>query len=250
MRSSALARVRLPGSLVDLFRRRKRRGGLRGRAMARDCRGDPMSPPAPTVLAALAVSATTVAPQMPAFSSRVEAVRVDALVRERGQCAWAGAADFEVFDNGVPQQVDLVTFERLPLKAVLALDMSDSVAGERLGHLRAAGGALDQLAPKDERRSSPSATWYARCGPDHGPGRCARGAGAGVRRGPDRARGRNLHGHGARRNRRRANRDRFSDGLDTSSGCRPTPYSRRRGEPSGVVLRVGRREAQATFIAN
>jgi VWFA-related protein len=82
----------------------------------------------------------------------VEAVRVDALVTERGQLVRGlRAGDFEVLDNGVPQQVDLVTFERLPLNVVLALDMSDSVAGDRLDHLRAGGLAmLDQLAPIDE----------------------------------------------------------------------------------------------------
>jgi len=104
------------------------------------------------VLAALAVSATAAAPQTPAFSSRVEAVRVDVLVRERGQIVRGLVpSDFELADNGVPQEVDLVTFERLPLKVVLALDMSDSVAGERLEHLRAAGvSLLDQLEPHDE----------------------------------------------------------------------------------------------------
>ena len=43
-------------------------------------------------------------------------------------------------DNGVPQQVDLVSFDEIPLNVILALDMSDSVAGERLEQLRGAGG--------------------------------------------------------------------------------------------------------------
>ena len=47
-----------------------------------------------------------------------------------------------MLDNGVPQQVDLVSFEQIPLNVVLALDMSDSVAGDRLEHLRGAGAAL------------------------------------------------------------------------------------------------------------
>ena len=53
-----------------------------------------------------------------------------------------GPSDFEVLDNGVPQQVDLVSFDQIPLNVILALDMSDSVAGERLDHLRGAGAAL------------------------------------------------------------------------------------------------------------
>ncbi len=90
--------------------------------------------------------------QAPVFSSRVEAVRVEVLVTDRGRLVRGlRPGDFEVFDNGVAQQVDLVAFERLPLNVVLAFDMSDSVAGERLEHLRAAGGALlDQLTDADE----------------------------------------------------------------------------------------------------
>jgi VWFA-related protein len=82
----------------------------------------------------------------------VDAVRVDVLVTDHGQLVRGlRAVDFDVLDNGVRQQVDLVTFERLPLNVVLALDMSDSVAGDRLDHLRAGGLAvLDQLAPADE----------------------------------------------------------------------------------------------------
>jgi VWFA-related protein len=86
------------------------------------------------------------------FTSRVEAVRVDVLVTDHGRLVRGlRPSDFDVLDNGVAQQVDLVTFEHLPLNVVLALDMSDSVAGERLEHLRTAGRAmLDQLAPIDE----------------------------------------------------------------------------------------------------
>jgi VWFA-related protein len=76
----------------------------------------------------------------PNFSSRREAVRVDVLVTERGEpLAGLGPADFEVLDNGVPQRVDLVSFEQIPLNVVLAFDASDSVTGDRLEHLRAAG---------------------------------------------------------------------------------------------------------------
>jgi Ca-activated chloride channel family protein len=81
--------------------------------------------------------------QQAAFSAKVEAVRVDVLVTDKGQpMRGLGPADFEIFDNGVPQNVELVSFEQIPLNVILALDMSDSVAGERLGHLRTAGHAL------------------------------------------------------------------------------------------------------------
>jgi len=47
-----------------------------------------------------------------------------------------------VLDNGVPQTVEFVSYDQIPLNVVLAFDMSDSVAGERLEHLRSAGAAV------------------------------------------------------------------------------------------------------------
>jgi len=90
--------------------------------------------------------------QTPAFSTRVEAVRVDVLVTEGGQVVRGlSASDFEVRDNGVPQQVDLVSFEQLPLNVILALDVSSSVAGERMTHLRSAGFSLLQALGGDDQ---------------------------------------------------------------------------------------------------
>lgn len=81
--------------------------------------------------------------QQPRFSARVEAVRVDVLVTEGGHpVRGLTGSDFEVRDNGVLQDVALVSSDRLPLNVVLALDVSDSVRGERLAHLRRASEAL------------------------------------------------------------------------------------------------------------
>ena len=90
--------------------------------------------------------------QKPTFSSKVEAVRVDVLVTDNGRPVRdLGPADFEVFDNGVPQQVDYVGFEQLPLNVILVLDLSGSVAGDRLMHLRDASLALlDGLKKEDQ----------------------------------------------------------------------------------------------------
>jgi VWFA-related protein len=83
------------------------------------------------------------AAQSAIFSSKVEAVRVDVLVTDNNQTVRGlGPADFDILDNGVPQQVDLVSFDEIPLNVILALDMSDSVAGDRLNQLRTAGGAI------------------------------------------------------------------------------------------------------------
>jgi Ca-activated chloride channel homolog len=86
------------------------------------------------------------------FTARIDSVRVDVLVSDgRQPVLGLEAADFEVLDNGVAQKVDLVAFERLPLNVMLALDLSDSVAGDRLNHLQQAGRAVvDALKPEDE----------------------------------------------------------------------------------------------------
>jgi VWFA-related protein len=78
--------------------------------------------------------------QNPKFSSKVEAVRVDVLVTEDGKpLRGLRAADFEVFDNGAPQAVELVSFEQAPLNVVFTFDLSGSIVGERLDNLREAG---------------------------------------------------------------------------------------------------------------
>ncbi len=104
------------------------------------------------VVVCAAIHVTGAGAQQPTFSSRVEAVRVDVLVTKDGQpVRGLVPGDFEVLDNGVPQQVELATFEQIPLNVVLALDMSESVTGDRLDHLRNAGGSLlDALAPDDQ----------------------------------------------------------------------------------------------------
>lgn len=106
------------------------------------------------VLALVVLLGTTasVMPQPATFSTAREVVLVDVLVTENGQIVRGlRPDDFEVLDNGVRQHVDLVTFEQLPLNVTLALDMSDSVSGERLDHLRSAGHALlDGLRNEDQ----------------------------------------------------------------------------------------------------
>ena len=105
---------------------------------------------AATLLSAIAGGAI-VAAQTATFSSRLEAVRVDVLVTDNGRVVRGlRPADFEVVDNGVVQQIDLATFEELPINVILAIDMSQSMVGERLEHLRAAGRAvLDGLRRED-----------------------------------------------------------------------------------------------------
>jgi Ca-activated chloride channel homolog len=105
-----------------------------------------------TAAAGVVLAASRAAPQQAAFSARIEAVRVDALVLDgRRVVRGLGPADFQVRDNGVPQDVDLVSFEQVPLLVVMVLDASESVVGERLAQLRAAGlAALDGLRGPDQ----------------------------------------------------------------------------------------------------
>ncbi len=104
------------------------------------------------VLPAVAAPGHAARQQNPTFSSRVDAVRVDVLVTSAGRIVDGLAADdFELLDNGVVQQIDLVSFGELPLNVILAVDMSESVAGSRLRNLRTAGRALiEGLRPADQ----------------------------------------------------------------------------------------------------
>jgi VWFA-related protein len=104
------------------------------------------------VVSLIVATAVVVRTQNAVFSSRVDAVRVDVLVTDNGQpVRGLGPNDFEVRDNGVVQRIDLISFDQVPLNVILAFDMSDSVAGDRLARLRAAGGAtLASLAPDDQ----------------------------------------------------------------------------------------------------
>ena len=103
-----------------------------------------------TMLAVLA-STTTVAMQ-PTFSARVDGIRVDVLVTDASRRPMRGlsAADFAIRDNGVPQEVSVVSFGETSLNVGLAFDLSESVAGEPLKRLRAASRALvAELLPAD-----------------------------------------------------------------------------------------------------
>ncbi len=95
--------------------------------------------------------APRVTAQDPVFRGAVDGVRIDALVTDNGRpVAGLVPADFEVRDNGVLQEVDLVALGDVPVSVVLALDLSASVSGERLARLIGAGHAvLDALASAD-----------------------------------------------------------------------------------------------------
>lgn len=101
----------------------------------------------------LLVSATGGVRQPPVaqFRSDVEAVRVDVLVSQRGHpLVGLTAADFELFDNGVLQRVEILSVEVVPVNTIFVLDVSESVAGDPFTSLvRASRALVDALRPID-----------------------------------------------------------------------------------------------------
>jgi VWFA-related protein len=90
----------------------------------------------------------------PVFRAGADVVTVDAAVqRDRRPVTGLKPADFELLDNGVPQEISDVAYERLPIDVTLVLDVSASVTGSVLDEL---GRALRQvradLLPSDRLR--------------------------------------------------------------------------------------------------
>jgi VWFA-related protein len=82
-------------------------------------------------------------PQPPVFRTSVETVYVDAFVTNHGTpVADLNPSDFLLKDNGVRQDVRLVDVHAVGTTAILAFDISTSVAGDKLADLRAAGRAV------------------------------------------------------------------------------------------------------------
>jgi Ca-activated chloride channel homolog len=106
-----------------------------------------------SVLAATPLIGQTAQPP-PVFRASADVVTVDAAVqRDRRPVTGLKAADFELLDNGVPQEISDVAYERLPIDVTLVLDVSASVTGSVLEEL---GRALRQvradLLPSDRLR--------------------------------------------------------------------------------------------------
>lgn len=104
---------------------------------------DAMTPRPAFVLACIAVCGVAVTAQRPTFSAGTESVRIDVLVTEGGRIVRdLSPGDFEVRDEGVLQQLDVASFEHVPISVALALDTSHSVRGLPLQQLQLAGREL------------------------------------------------------------------------------------------------------------
>jgi VWFA-related protein len=89
--------------------------------------------------------------QQPTFRADVAGVNLDVAVTRGGRpVRGLSAADFVLTDSGVAQRVDSASLETLPLSVLLVLDVSGSVAGEKLRYLTdASRSLLSALRPGD-----------------------------------------------------------------------------------------------------
>lgn len=86
------------------------------------------------------------------FEVEVQTVYLDVFVTRDGQpFTGLSAEDFEVLDNGVTQQVELLDHSALPLTTMMLLDVSGSVDGDKFEQLRTAAHAfVEGLDPEDQ----------------------------------------------------------------------------------------------------
>jgi VWFA-related protein len=90
--------------------------------------------------------------QQPTFRANVDLVTVDVSVRA-GKRVVTGltAADFEILDNNVAQEVADLSYEKLPIDVTVGLDVSQSVNGVLLDQLRTAVRQLVRDLTKQDR---------------------------------------------------------------------------------------------------
>jgi VWFA-related protein len=106
---------------------------------------------AATILAAIPAGAVPQQEPTATFRAGVDAVAVEASVR-RGNRPVTGLkiGDFQLLDNGVPQQISDLNYERLPIDVTVLLDVSASVTGPVLDQLRQSVRQLKaDLGPRD-----------------------------------------------------------------------------------------------------
>ena len=85
------------------------------------------------------IPAGAVAQQEPkaTFRTGADVVTVEASVqRDKRPVTGLKTTDFELLDNGVPQQISDLSYERLPIDVTVVLDVSASVTGDVLDQLR------------------------------------------------------------------------------------------------------------------
>ena len=103
------------------------------------------------VVLVAAAAAASPAAQRPTFRAGVDVVRIEASVMN-GRSAVGGLKkeNFAVTDSGVPQAIDSVSLDRMPLSLMLVFDTSESLLGPPFTALIAATDRLiDNLRPNE-----------------------------------------------------------------------------------------------------
>ncbi|MEX1129708.1 MAG: VWA domain-containing protein [Vicinamibacterales bacterium] len=99
------------------------------------------------------------APQQPTFRTRTSVVLVDVLVRDGSRpVRGLQKADFQVFDEGFPQQIDELLPEQMPIDLTILLDASGSTAGAIESFKTSAAKVSGMLRPEDRVRVMAFAT--------------------------------------------------------------------------------------------
>lgn len=90
-------------------------------------------------------------PEQPTFRTRAAGVRIDVLVTEDDRpVPNLTAADFELTDQDVPQQVDVSRLHDLPVDVIIVLDNSTSLGNDGLNNLiQATDKLIARLNPRD-----------------------------------------------------------------------------------------------------
>ena len=103
-------------------------------------------------VAIVLVTATLTTAQQPTFRAGVSVVRIDVLATDNGRpIPNLTETDFEVLDNGKPQQVGSVLGDTEPLDVLFTLDRSASTRGETMMRLRESAAALLDALDADDR---------------------------------------------------------------------------------------------------
>ncbi len=90
-------------------------------------------------LAAMPAAAVSQQEPRATFRTGADVVAVEASVQhDKRPVTGLKAGDFELLDNGVPQQITDLSYERLPIDVTVVLDVSASVTGAVLDQLRQA----------------------------------------------------------------------------------------------------------------
>lgn len=91
--------------------------------------------------------------QTPVFRISTELVVLDALVENKKSGALIGglqASDFQLSEDGVPQQITYFSHDQLPLSLVFLFDLTDTVRPVLKSLAKGAQEILDHLKPQDE----------------------------------------------------------------------------------------------------